>query len=153
MADQVLIFVLGGKFVGFVFLGGGGGGGMDSTEMTIEMLLFCYCFAFKSQGKFIRFGGGGGASVLPLFPLYRSCSADFFNSIYPGVPAPAFCKSREHNPLPLKAAGEGSGTPMHGFVLIARAADKINEIHGSHPQMPTLRGQLPGLLFFANIFP
>ena len=35
--------------------------------------------------------------------------------------------------------GEGSGkTLLPGFVLIARASDKINEIHGAHPQMPAL---------------
>ena len=30
---------------------------------------------------------------------------------------------------------------LHGFVLGAHASDKINEIHGARPQMPTLNSQ------------
>ena len=38
--------------------------------------------------------------------------------------------------------GERSGkTPLPGFVLIARASDKINEIHGACPQLPALNSQ------------
>ena len=39
--------------------------------------------------------------------------------------------------------GKGSGkTPLPGFVLIARASDKINEINGAHPQMLALNSNM-----------